>query len=192
MLPMTTSSFKRVRFISPVKGSVKVKVPEFGIHSYLHPSTIAFIGLLHSTSQPLQFPTGRSLVSGAPASTRRYAGEEEFFAAIHYSPILPDLAEGVNEQSLPAFCQFWRNVEGRLADIWRPARQCVRSGTIPGQTGPEEASAGQKPAFKPAWKTTVLSRLSAGDFRVEVLASRPRVEAMWCIRRAARGSGERA
>jgi hypothetical protein len=37
----------------------KMKVPEFGIHSYLHPSTIAFIDLLHSTSQPLQFPTGR-------------------------------------------------------------------------------------------------------------------------------------
>ena len=32
--------------------------------------------------------------------------------------------------------------------------------------------------FKPAWKTTVLSRLSAGDSRVEVLASRPRGEAM--------------
>ena len=32
--------------------------------------------------------------------------------------------------------------------------------------------------FKPVWKTTVLSRLSAGDSRVEVLASRPRGEAM--------------
>ena len=41
----------------------------------------------------------------------------------------------------------------------RAARQCARSSAIPGQTGPEEASAGQKPAFKPTWKTTVLSRL---------------------------------
>ena len=32
--------------------------------------------------------------------------------------------------------------------------------------------------FKPAGKTMVLSRLSTGDFRVEVLAARPRGEAM--------------
>jgi hypothetical protein len=69
---------------------MKGSVPEVGIHSYLHPSTIAFIDLLHPTSQPLQFPTGRDLVSGAPACTRRYAGEEEFFAAIHCpDPTLP-------------------------------------------------------------------------------------------------------
>ena len=52
------------------------------------------------------------------------------FALIHCSPILPDLAEGVNRQFLPAFCQFWRNAEGRLAGIWRPARQCARSGAV--------------------------------------------------------------
>jgi hypothetical protein len=52
------------------------------------------------------------------------------FAAIHYSPILSDLAEGGNRQVLPAFCQFWRNVEGLLADIWRPARQCARGGAV--------------------------------------------------------------
>ena len=52
-----------LRFIVHLKGSV----PEFGIHSYLHLSTIAFIDLLHSTSQPLQFPAGRNLISGAPA-----------------------------------------------------------------------------------------------------------------------------
>ena len=32
--------------------------------------------------------------------------------------------------------------------------------------------------FKPAGKTMVLSRLSAGDSRVEVLVARPRAEAM--------------
>jgi hypothetical protein len=42
----------------------------------------------------------------------------------------------------------------------RAARQCARSSAIPGQTGPEEAGAGHKPAFKPAWKTTGLSRLA--------------------------------
>jgi len=125
---------------------MKGSVPEFGIHSYLHPSTIAFIGLLHSTSQPLQFPTGRNFVSGAPACTRRYASEEEFFAAIHCGPILPDLAEGGNRQFLPAFCQFWRNAEGRLADIWRPARQCARSGAVPWLAGQEDAGARQSPA----------------------------------------------
>jgi hypothetical protein len=109
---------------------VKGSVPEFVIYSYLHPSTIAFMDLLHSTSQRLQFPTVRNLVSGATACTRRYAGEEEFFAAIHCGPILPDLAEGFNRQVLPAFSQFWRNAEGRLADLWRPARQCARSGAV--------------------------------------------------------------
>jgi hypothetical protein len=42
----------------------------------------------------------------------------------------------------------------------RAARQCARSSAIPGQIGPEEAGAGHKPAFKPAWKTTGLSRLA--------------------------------
>ena len=42
-----------VHQLATVKGSVS----EF--HSYLHLSTIAFIDLLHSASQPLQFPTGR-------------------------------------------------------------------------------------------------------------------------------------
>jgi hypothetical protein len=32
---------------------------------------------------------------------------------------------------------------------------------MPGQTGPEEASAGQKPASKPAWTTTVLINLDS-------------------------------
>src|ERR1035437_1899378 len=40
-----------------ILGQIQGSVPEFGIHSYLHPSTIAFIDLLHSTSQPLQFTT---------------------------------------------------------------------------------------------------------------------------------------
>ena len=53
-----------------------------------------------------------------------------------------------------------------------------RSIAIPGQTGPEGAGAGQKAAFKLAWETTVLIRLSAGDSRVEVLAARPRADAM--------------
>jgi hypothetical protein len=47
------------------------------------------------------------------------------FAAIHCSPILSDLAEGGNRRFLPAFCQLWRNAEGRLADLWRPARQLI-------------------------------------------------------------------
>ena len=42
----------------------------------------------------------------------------------------------------------------------RAARQCASSSATGGQTGPEEAGAGQKPAFKPAWKTTDLSRLA--------------------------------
>ena len=42
----------------------------------------------------------------------------------------------------------------------RAARQCARSSAIPGQTGPEEAGAGHKPAFKPAWKKAGLSRLA--------------------------------
>ena len=70
------------------------------------------------------------------------------FAAIHCSPILSDLAEGVNRQFLPAFCQFWRNAEGRLADIWRPARQCARSGAVLRWAGHEEAGAKQKPDCK--------------------------------------------
>jgi len=60
------------------------------------------------------------------------------------------------------FCQFpvafapspraWAGGSGRAA------RQCASSSAIPGQTGPEEAGARHKPAFKPARKTTVLSR----------------------------------
>ena len=37
----------------------------------------------------------------------------------------------------------------------------ARSSAIPGQTGPEAANAGQKAAFKPAWKTTVLINLDS-------------------------------
>ena len=52
------------------------------------------------------------------------------FAAIHCNPILSDLAEGGNRQYLPAFCQFWRNAEGRLAGIWRRARQLIAAKEI--------------------------------------------------------------
>ena len=66
--------------------------------------------------------------------------------------------------STDKFCRF----SGGFAPSPRPlaggsgraARQCASSSEIPGQAGPEEASAGQKPAFKPARKTTVLSRLA--------------------------------
>jgi hypothetical protein len=51
---------KGYKVFLPDKGTIRrpfVKsVPEFGIHSYLHPSTIAFIDLLHSTSLPLPVP----------------------------------------------------------------------------------------------------------------------------------------
>src|ERR1035437_2201423 len=108
--------------------------------------------------------TDKNLVLGAPACTWRCAGEGELlFALIHCSPILPDLAEGVNRQVLPAFCQFWRNAEGRLAGIWRPARQCARSGAVLRLAGHEKAGAGQKPGSKPPWRRAVLSRL--GRFR---------------------------
>ena len=78
--------------------------------------------------------------------------------------------------SSPApFCQSWWRAStgkfcgfsGGIAPSPRPqaggsgraARQCASSSAIPGQTAPDEASAWQKPAFKPAWKATVSSRL---------------------------------
>ena len=73
-------------------------------------------------------------------------------------------------------CESWRmvstNNKCRVFDGFAPApeawtggsgraaRQCASSSATGGQTGPEEAGAGQKPAFKPAWKTTDLSRLA--------------------------------
>jgi len=60
--------------VETLKATVKGSVPEFGTHSYRHPSTIAFIGLLHSTSQPLQFPTvrkrGVARFCGGPGTKR--------------------------------------------------------------------------------------------------------------------------
>ena len=46
------------------------RVPEFGIHSYLHLSTIAFIDLLQSTFQQLQF---RRPVALHPANGVRHS-----------------------------------------------------------------------------------------------------------------------
>ena len=82
------------------------------------------------------------------------------FALIHSDPILPELVEGGNKQVLPVFwrfCPIAKTVGGRQ----RPSGQAMREKrAIPGQTGPKEASARHKPAFRPAWKTTVLSRLA--------------------------------
>ena len=44
---------------------------------------------------------------------------------------------------------------------------------IPGQTGPEEAGAGHKPAFKPAWKTTGLSRKGQQVLMLAMVAANP-------------------
>ena len=71
-------------------------------------------------------------------------------------------------------CETWRRVStsnkcrvfGGFApapEAWsggsgRAARQCASSSATGGQTGPEEVGAGQKPAFKPAWK----QRISVG------------------------------
>ena len=73
-------------------------------------------------------------------------------------------------------CETWRRVSinnkyrvfGGFApspEAWtggsgRAARQCASSSAFGGQTGPVEAGTGHKPAFKPAWKTTGLSRLA--------------------------------
>jgi hypothetical protein len=69
------------------------------------------------------------------------------FTLVHSGPILPELVEGGNRQYLLVvwrFCPLAKTVGGGSG---RAARQCASSSAIPGQTGPEEASAGQKPAF---------------------------------------------
>ena len=55
---------------------------------------------------------------------------------------------------------FARSATGRAGGSGPAARQCASSSAIPWQTGPEEPGARHKPAFKPAWKTTGLSRLA--------------------------------
>ncbi|MEI6786771.1 MAG: hypothetical protein WCQ21_38340, partial [Verrucomicrobiota bacterium] len=96
----------------------------------------------------------------APACTERCAGEGELlFALTHSGSSLPELVEGVNRPVLPVFwrfCPIAKTAGGRQ----RPSGQAMREkqrGSVANRAGGGQCR--EKPAFKPAWKTTILSRL---------------------------------
>ena len=96
---------------------------------------------------------------GAPVCTGAARVKENCFS---FSFIAAPSCQTGPRASTGKLCRFsgsfapspraWAGASGQAA------RQCARSSAIPWQTGPEEAGAGHKAAFKPAWKTTGLSR----------------------------------